>query len=269
MKNKIKEVYNKIFAHDWDLSNAMKRGDADLYSFPKRRIIKKSDGRYYSISDNHKVSDNERLVSYKEFRKHLPERTILSGSPDETRMKTVKMIPGLTDSINSIAKRHQINPNLFYHRFSKEGFLDHAANAWNRLPTSKHNGEYFLDTIINRRILPKRGGFTLFGLDHTGERLRNGELILTKEVPYGIKEHVNEKGEQVNSVTTTSLWNYLELQAAELKRIQNIMRDRGVNDNDLDTWTNAGYNLGVNHKDLDNSNWIRRNYSIRDYGIFK
>lgn len=205
-------------------------------------------------------------ISKDEVRKLLPKRDYVGGRNNlETRNKAATLIPGLLDSIQAISGRHKIPAGLMHHRIGKEGYYD--ANAWEYnygLYTDEMPG--YWENIANKEV----DGFGLLGLDDAGTLLQNGDIKLTKHVSWKPKVHRNEKNREVISVWTPTLWDALEIKAGDIKYRQEEMKKRGYRGKDLETWTNAAYNLGMYHKDLEKKEWIRKNYTVPDYSnLFK
>lgn len=271
------DFYNQKISGLRDITKDVTSGQGYLYNhnlIPQGNIIKAKDKPFYYLVkddvqsylplDMYEVLYNQDPKSYATFRKELPKRDYIGGKTSKiTREKTAKLIPGLIDSIVATSKRHNINPEVLYHRISKEGYLDKKAFNYNYEGSLKDQEQYW-QNVINQEV----NGFMDFGLDDAGTLLKEGKIKLTKPVSWEEIDATNEKGRDVVSVVTPTVWDALEIKAGDLRRRQDIMKKMGFRGKDLDTWTNASYNLGVSHKDLKNRKYIKRNYTIPDYSHF-
>lgn len=260
----INDITEKVISGEGQFYAPLPAGDG-------YNIIKaKEKPYYYSVKDktlSNLPSDMYTLLySYKDplnlqaLRKELPKKDYIGGkTPALTRAKAAKLIPGFLDSIQATAKRHDINPALLYNRISKEGYLDGLARDynWANVDEQKNYWQNIADQSVD--------GFMDFGLDDAGSLLKEGKIRLTKPVSWEELHADNEKGRSVISVLTPTLWDILEIKAGEVERRKGIMKKRGYKDEDLDTWTNAAYNLGEYHKDLRDTNWIKKQYTLPDY----
>lgn len=273
-----RDVYNQKISGLRDITKDVISGQGYLYShnlIPSgNNIIKAKDQPFYYLVEDGVQSDlpldmyevlyNKDPKSYPTFRKELPKRDYIGGKTSKiTREKTAKLIPGFIDSIVATSKRHHINPEVLYHRISKEGYLDNKAFNYNYEGSIKDQKQYW-QNVINQEV----DGFQEFGLDDAGSLLKEGRIKLTKPVSWEELDATNEKKRNVVSVSTPTVWDALEIKAGDLRRRQDIMKKMGFRGKDLDTWTNASYNLGVSHKDLKNRKYIERNYTIPDYSHF-
>lgn len=271
------DFYNQKISGLRDITKDVTSGQGYLYNhnlIPHGNVIKAKDKPFYYLVrddvqsylplDMYEVLYNQDPKSYGTFRKELPKRNYIGGKTSKiTREKTAKLIPGFIDSIVAISKRHHINPEVLYHRISKEGYLDKEAWKYNYEGTVKDQKQYW-QNVPNREV----NGFMEFGLDDAGSLLKEGKIKLTKPVSWEEIDATNEKNRDVISVVTPTVWDALEIKAGDLRRRQDIMKKMGFKGKDLDTWTNASYNLGVSHKDLKNRKYIERNYTIPDYSHF-
>lgn len=279
------KVYNQKVSGIQDITKDVTSGQGYLYnhhSIPFMHNIIKAKDRpfYYLVADDvqsylpldmydvlyrQDLKDEQKNAkAYARFRKELPKRDYIGGeTPKITREKTAKLIPGFIDSIVATSKRHHINPEVLYHRISKEGYLDKKAWEYNHTGTVKDQEQYW-QNVPNQEV----NGFMEFGLDDAGSLLKEGKIKLTKPVSWEEMDATNEKKRDVISVVTPTVWDALEIKAGDLRRRQDIMKKLGFRGKDLDTWTNASYNLGVSHKDLKNRKYIEKNYTIPDYSHF-
>lgn len=255
------------------VDDAIAQGSGFLYDplfYKKNKILRdKIYNTFYSLDDpdsDINIPEEYEILDREQVRKLLPKRDYIGGkTPKETRDKVASLIPGLVDSLQSISSRHKINPELLHHRISKEGYYDKKASKYNYEIYKDEMPEYW-NNVANQEV----NGFSELGLDDAGELLEKGLIKVTRPISYETIDATNEKGRNVTSVITPNLWDALEIKAGDIKYRQEEMRKRGVPAEDLDTWTNAAYNLGLYHEDLNNEAWIRKNYTLPSYkNLFK
>lgn len=207
-----------------------------------------------------------KIVPYSEYRKRiLPKRDYIGGTPHEVRLKASEKIPDLHKNITDLAYKYGLNPSLLFHRFTKEGYLDKAVNTYNDTIDTVDQKDFW-NTIAEKEV----NGFQALGLDNTVNLIDQGLINLRNpNLGYYSSNNTNEKGEEVLSPIVDNLWDGLELKAAEMEYRQNELKKRGYTGKNLDTWTNAAYNLGLYHKDLKDAEWINKNYSVPEYDYFK
>lgn len=253
------------------VDEAIARGSGFLYDplfYEKNKILRdKVYNTFYSLDDpdsDINIPEEYEILNREQVRKLLPKRDYIGGkTPKETRDKVASLIPGLIDSLQSISSRHKINPELLHYRISKEGYYDKKASKYNYEINKDEMPEYW-NNVANQEV----NGFSELGLDDAGELLEKGLIKITRPISYETIDATNEKDRNVTSVVTPNLWDALEIKAGDIKYRQEEMRKRGVPAEDLDTWTNAAYNLGLYHEDLNNEAWIRKNYTLPSYGNF-
>ena len=117
----------------------------------------------------------------------------------------------------------------------------------------------FFSKIANAEV----SGFGDVGLDDAGTNLLEGKYTLKNpNVTWESENDTNEKGRDVTSLVTKNLWDALEIKAAEMAYRQRELAKRGITG---DAYVNAAYNLGLNHKDLNNKDFIEKTYSVPTY----
>lgn len=197
---------------------------------------------------------------YPTFRKMLPKRDYIGGDTDETRNKMWDKLPRVKSRVAELANEYGIDKNVLYHRLRKEGFIDHVTKDYNTkfsVKEQKNIDNMILDLYYNP--------FDSFGLDYAGGLLSEGKIKLLHNIPWTPQERDNEKGVIVPSLDTNNVNNALEIKAADMAYRQNELRKRGIKDKDINMYLNAAYNLGLYHKDLDETNWIKENYTVPNY----
>ena len=255
------------------VDEAIAQGSGFLYDplfYKKNKILRdKVYNTFYSLDDpdsDINIPEEYEILSKEQVRKLLPKRDYIGGkTPKETRDKVASLIPGLIDSLQAISSRHKINPELLHHRISKEGYYDKKASKYNYEIYKDEMPKYW-SNVANQEV----NGFSELGLDDAGELLEKGLIKVTRPISYETIDATNEKGRNVTSIITPNLWDALEIKAGDIKYRQEEMRKRGILAEDLDTWTNAAYNLGLYHNDLNNEEWLRKNYTLPSYeNLFK
>lgn len=260
----------KIKLHnEWlrPIDDEIPKGVGYLYDpkfYEKHKVLKdKVYNEYYYIDDsdnNIEIPEDFEVLPKDKVRKLLPPRDYIGGTKAEVRDKVAQLIPGLLDSINAISARHGVSPDIMHRRLGKEGYYDKKAQEYN-YGIYKDEMPNYWKTVADKEV----NGFTEMGLDDAGELLLKGQIKLTKPISWETLDATNEKGRNVTSVIVPNLWDALEVKAGDIKYRQEEMRKRGIPDEDLNTWVNASYNLGINHEDLEDKDWIRKEYKVPDY----
>lgn len=238
----------------------LNNGRRDLYNYDWP-VYSDMDGSQYVVNPNMekklpkwratKVADNVQTL--------LPKLDYIGGTSEEVREKVARKIPGFLSKISNLSESYGIDRNLLLHRIKKEGFFDILAKQYNR-DTDAAKQKDFWETVPNMEI----NGFSSLGLDDAATELASGAVKPLKDVTYEVMDGTNEKGRAVKSIIAPYN-DALEIKAASLKHRQDVMSSKGAVGEDLNTWTNAAYNLGTNHKDLQNSTWVRQNYTVPNY----
>lgn len=219
--------------------------------------INKLEGALYNPTKKKELVINPPLQIGKVYK---DKRDYIGGTPLETRIKALKRIPKITKYIEELSNNYNIDKNLLTHRLAKEGWLDKRIGDYNKSNSLAQKD--FWDKVILKEV----NAFADLGLDNAATNIAEGRYNLRKDyLPYWVTDETNEKGQKVHSIIANDLYDALEFQAADIEYRQNELRKRGISDEELSTYTNAAYNLGLYHKDLDDSDWIKRNYTVPDY----
>ena len=194
---------------------------------------------------------------FKQYKKSLD---YIGGTTKQARDSFFKKMPNVSQFVDSIARKYNITPGLLKHRLAKEGFVDQAIKEYN------HNSNKTRQQNFNNEILSDTTyeGFKSFGLDDGYEYLTKRKKGFKDNVEWYDTENVNEKGRKVKSITGKTVRDNIILQAAILEHFKDEMKAKGVPKEKLETWTNAAYNLGPNHKDLNDSTYIEKNYNFNN-----
>lgn len=225
------------------------------------KYYKDADGHIIRINDWSNINDAGLTpIEYSEVRKMLPKREYIGGK--DYRFKTMQRIPGFVDYVTKRANAYGVDPNLILHRIGKEGWIDQIVQQYNSLNTNQQNDSFWSGLWD----LPV-GGFGSFGLDDAGSNLMSGKYtLLDPNATWEETEAMNEKGRIVHSILTENLKSALEIEAAEMAyRQREAAKKYGKSGRDLNIWTNAAFNMGLNHPKLADDDYIRRNYSYPDY----
>ena len=185
----------------------------------------------------------------------------IGGTEEESIRKMINKMPETMKEITSIAKQYNINPNVLIHRLGQEGaindFIKDYNYNYNKEQQSNIDSSFFEESY---------NGFKSFGLDHTGSLLKQGKVKLKHPIDWWDFDAENENGIKVNAATSDNNYGNVILQAATMEYIKNeLLKRKDIPKEDIDMYTNAAYNLGLNHKDLKETNWIKRNYTVPDY----
>lgn len=226
------------------------------------RIYRDENGEFYVRSgyDSNVNMSGLTLVPYSEFRKALPRRDYIGG--ENYRIKAMSRIPGFSEFIYERAKAYGIDPNLLYHRISKEGFVDSVVQRYNSLDAVQQD-EGFWSGLWD---LPY-SGFEYFGLDDAGSNLKSGKYeLLDPSAEWEELSGVNENNRIVTSVLAKNLRSAIEIKAAEMAYRQGeVQRRYKPSEDSLGMWTNAAYNMGLSHEKLNDTDYVTRNYSYPNY----
>lgn len=252
----IKNGSNYLYKKDYE------KYDQYLQRFANSKFIKTPTG-YFIVDSTYVPRFNEIEVDLSNIRKLLPKRAYIGGGKELVRKRVFDSIPGFRDSLLAVSNRYHIDPNLVYERLQHEGFLDQTAQEYNNDVSTNQQKDFFKN-ISSRAV----NGFNSFGLDDSGRKMLEGKLTTIRPLQEWFDiDVINEKGEPKVSVELNNLYDALEVKGAELRNIQNQMIQKGYQGEDLNTWTNAAYNLGANHEDLRDSTYIRKNYNVPDWGF--
>ena len=225
--------------------------EGDYYRYP------------YAHVDN-AIPDPERFteVPYSEIRKMLPKRDYIGGTKREVGIKTIDKIPGLKDTILNLSKTYGISPNVFTNRLIHEGWIQQIANDYNyTLPI--YQKDYAWDQIMNNYV----DGFNSLGTDTFGNLHKEGKLNLRRNFDYedNIRENEDGTGREYNAGEYHNAYDGLEAKAAILEYLTKMAKQRNIADDDLDAYVNAMYNMGQYHKDLNDMDFVRKEYGFKPY----
>jgi hypothetical protein len=134
------------------------------------------------------------------------------------------------------------------------------AQEYNSNIATAEQSDYF-NYITNGRV----SGFYDIGLDDFGTNYNSGIYDLRRDIPFELIEHQNEKGRTILSADFNNLKDALEAKAADLEYRTKLAKTRGISEEELPAYVNAMYNLGVNHNDLKNSQYILETYGVPLY----
>lgn len=258
------------------------RPDSDFIEIGKEEDLKRSYVDEESTSDiyyNTKTGKYLRPLSHDEYpldtinvklqddkKAEIRKRFKYIGGKDklDTRKNAYLHAPKLRKVLDSLSKVYNINPKLLIHRVAKEGLLDAAVERYNEGTLNEQKAG--LDNIIFKNGII---GFEQLGLDDAGTHLENGDYNMRWDATHGYRtsESENEKGRKTVSFYTDNPRDALEVMAADLEYRRNKMRQRfpKLSADSIDVLTNAAFNLGENHKDLSNFNWVFQTYKLEDY----
>ena len=234
--------------------NKFNIGDNDIYAVDK-------ENKQFIPLDKKQYIDNMR-----------PRLDYIGGDKDQTRKQAIEVF-GLWPSIVDVANLYQLSPDLLAIRLSKEGFLDTYTDRYNQYSnkeqqkTMQNNPQLFWDSEVN--------SYNDFGLDTVLQDYIDGNIsILDQNVKEFYDDLIknnkytqgsNEKGDATLNFNGSVL-QLFHLQAAYFKYLESIYnarRKQGLYENiDLDTFSNAAYNLGIYNDDLQNAEWVNKNYKV-------
>ena len=183
----------------------------------------------------------------------------IGGTPTEARLKALDKMPRIKERISELAEIYGIDKNVLAHRLTKEGWIDKRIQEYNK--TSSLKQKDFWDNVILKEV----NAFEDLGLDDAATNLAKGNYNMRNELPFWTIDGKNEKGRKTYSILANNLFDALEFQAADMEYRQNELRKRGIPEEDINTYVNAAYNLGLYHKDLENADWIKENYAVPNY----
>lgn len=186
----------------------------------------------------------------------------IGGDKTQSRLNYFKKVPALVSMVDSLSNVYGINKDIMFHRLSKEGLIDNKISEYNNYLDEKSQRNINED-ILN--YVPS--GFYELGLDRAGEHLAKGNYNMRwkdKNLGYYNSTSFNEKGNAVGTVHVPNMASGLEIKAAHIEYLTNIMKKKYPNASkkELDALINAAYNLGENHEDLNDKEWINKNYEV-------
>lgn len=191
------------------------------------------------------------------------------GGNEESRYTTyLSKVPKLTNMVDSLSKVYNINPNIMYERLGQEGLLDREIELYNEYSTKEEqkNAE---QNLFNNGV----SAFGTLGLDTAGELLNKGLLDMkwqNENLGYSNALATNEKGQVVQTIDVPNLESGLEVKAAMLEYLTNVMKQKYPNASpfELDALINGAYNLGQYHKDLKDVEYISTRYNVSPWNEY-
>ena len=256
------------------INDRVTEGEYDLYPisknsrYNKNNFYKKNDEIVYdsngdSKSDYMQYKGYEPL-NYDELRKMLPKRDYIGGSKRDVGIKVINKVPGLKDEILRLSEAYGISPNVFTQRLVNEGWVQDQAKFYN-MASAKNQKNYRWD-----RMNDFVDGFNTLGLDTFGDHHKAGHLNLRRDIKYDDHFTTNEddSGRVYNSADFDNMYDALEAKAAMLEYLTKLGKEKGHTGKDLDYWVNAAYNMGEYHKDLNNMDYVKKQYSFTPYYRF-
>lgn len=187
------------------------------------------------------------------------KRKIISGDANAIRIEYYKRDPKLVSVINHLAKQYDVNPTLLLNRL-REGFVDNAIRAYNADIIKGNTPK----SAIDREPV---NVLEALGLDTSHSNIKNGSLKLKRFIPYTVIEGSNVKGKKNYGAQPKTTLDALEIYAAQMSsfRKQIAKEYPHLNDDQLDIFTNAGYNMGVRAA---KAHYKRNNLNLTDDGRY-
>lgn len=183
----------------------------------------------------------------------------IGGNKDEVRRKVFKKIQPYLN-IEKIASDYGVDRNLLTHTLFREGFLDNMAKEYNLLSTVAGQKHYF-DDITSRTV----SGFNDLGVDDFHSNMQQGLYnVRNNNFSYMDTSDINEKGRWTDGGYFNNMNDALEAIAMDMEYRQKVLKERNY-PYDLNTATNAAYNMGLYHKDLGDANYITGKYTVPNY----
>ena len=266
---------NKIFKQIHTPKTYMRKIPLNLLSRSELNYIKDNDSiQIFKDKDNIEYLDKSKvlepvkdILGLTEINKdsaviaNRKNLDYIGGTEEESIRKMINKMPETIKEITSIAKQYNINPNVLIHRLGQEGaitdFIKDYNYNYNKEQQKNVDSSFFEESY---------DGFKSFGLDHTGSLLKEGKVKLKHPINWWDVDATNEDSIKVNAATSDSNYGNVILQAATMEYIKNeLSKRKDIPKKDIDMYTNAAYNLGLNHKDLKETNWIKRNYTVPEY----
>lgn len=253
----------------YNIDEDIKNGQDYLYNNVHNDIYyKDNDGKYYIHKNyyNHETgninSEEFTKVSYNEIRKLLPKRDYIGGSKKDVGIKVINKIPKLKETILNLSKQYGISSDLFTQRLINEGWLQNIAMDYNN-STAKNQETFAWGDYMDNEI----SGYQQLGLDTFGNHLDAGHLNLKRNINFTDTYQINEDGtgHVYKSANFLNAYDALEAKAAMLEYFTNIAKKRNISKEDMNAYVNAMYNMGEGNDDLNNMDYVRKQYSVDKY----
>lgn len=230
--------------------------------------IGKMGGKYYKSYHPLVKPPGVPVVGNPELKSLLKQFDYIGGTSNNAVAKKVfDKAPDITHTIDSLSNVYKISPTLMKHRLAQEGYTDqlaYAYNNWSSLEEQQKPSHLDSLGLTNADVIDPFGSM---GLDTVGEHLMKGHYDMkwtdtTKT--WQDRRVTNELGQTQTSVHVDSPKTALEIKAAHLKYLQDMMNKRypDRNEDDMNATINAAYNMGEYNKKLDDLEYVRRKYFV-------
>lgn len=239
--------------------------DKDNYIYTIASDVNGNPVRIYHLNDHDNLP-----VGYSKFNNSDIKRSIINarkqldyiGDSNSEMARFFGKTKSIINAVDSLSNVYNIDKDIFLERLSHEGLIDNLATSYNYQYDKKQQkdiGNYSLYNIIS--------AFDQLGLDTAGEHLAKGDYNMRwkdENLGFWDEQNENEQGVVVHSVGVPNLASGLEIKAAHIEYLTNLMKKKYPNASkkELDALINAAYNLGENHKDLNEREWIIKNYEV-------
>ena len=256
----------KIIGFD-NISEDIQSGASRLYDKPlpgTTYYVNNDTGDVFEkVNNTYELNlDGYSEIPYSEVRKRLPKRDYIGGDTTSVRLEAMKRIPGFAEKIYERAAAYGVDPNLIFHRFMKEGFADQMVRFYNTSNASDQKS--YWDNAWNEQY----AGYGALGLDYIGDELNAGKYSLLDPSASWTEGHWddNEGGGKRSGVSANpdNLASAIELMAAAIKYRKALVQ-KMYPGNDANVYTNAAFNMGVNHPKLKDAAYVTSNYVYPDY----
>lgn len=250
------------------INEGISLGASDLYgksASEDKKYYKDNFGRIYRTSaaldiDEYNTKDLTE-VPYNDIRKILPKRDYIGGN--NYREELLRRSPGLTKIIEDASKLYSIDKNLLTDRLCNEGIIDDFIQKYNNTDTVNQTPDFFERMLHDGDI----DLYDLLGLDDIGDFVLDGTVKLLGNEQWWDTWRTNEKGRNVHTGVAATVKDAIGIMAADIAYRTKEVKKKfpNLNSEDLKTYTNAAYNLGLYHKDLNNPAFIQKKYKVKDY----
>ena len=163
----------------------------------------------------------------------------IGGSNDDARERYVDMDKKLQRVVYNTANDYGINPNLLMNVIGDEGAIDEAIRIYN-----KNKGK--VGSIVDNEDITGNL-FELFGLDDVYTDYKKGLIKTKRPIKIARVYEKNELGRSIETGSVDSVYDAIELMAAELvyRRNEVNKRFKGLSEDDKDTYAHVYYNRGI------------------------